>query len=260
MIEVSHEMIIKCYSDFKTDLESMAPEGKVEVYFAETSDLALYYPLFNNWISEGEKIRAEKFFSEIERETYITCHGFLRLILGGRLHLDPSKVSYARSAYNKPGLPGDPVFFNISHTKKAFAIGISENCPVGLDIEDMHRRVDITSISRTYFSRMESDYTMKPGTDQKERFFLVWTRKEALLKAMGTGIVDDLNKIEVSGSENTLDPGLFNKNYCHSQVNNHYVYSKKISGNMMSLAMPANLLIDFTHIDSENIKPMLVHF
>lgn len=260
MIEVSQEMIIRCYTDFKTDLETKAPTGKVEVYFAKTRDMVLYFPLFHKWVSEREKTRAEKFFSETERETYIACHGFLRFILARKINSDPSEVTYARGEYNKPGLPGDPLFFNISHTKKAFAIGLSENYPIGLDIEDMDRRVDISSISQTYFSRKELEYTLKSGADQKESFFLIWTRKEALLKAMGTGIIEDLNKIEVSESENSLDPGLFNKNYCQSQVRNHFVYSKKIGGHFLSLAMPANQLIDFIHLDSDTIKSCLVQF
>jgi 4'-phosphopantetheinyl transferase len=260
MIEVSREMIIRCCTGFRTDPDTKSHEGKAEVYFAETRDLALYYPMFQKWASEMEKTRAGKFISEIERETYITCHGFLRIILARKINTDPYKISYSRGAYNKPGLAGDPLFFNISHSKKAFAIAISENYPIGLDIEDMDRRVDMTSVSRNYFSRLESEFIMKSGEDQKERFFLVWTRKEALLKAMGTGIIDDLNKIEVSESENSLDAGLFNKNYCHSQVSNHFLYSEKIAGHFMSLAMPADQLIDFTHLDSENIKSLLVQF
>jgi 4'-phosphopantetheinyl transferase len=257
MIGVSQDTIVRCYNDLKADPEIKISAGKAEVYFAETSGLELYYPLFYKLVSESEKSRAKKFFSEKERETYIICHGFLRLLLAGKIKADPSEVSFKRGEYNKPGLAGDPLFFNISHTKKAFAIGISEEFPLGVDIENMDRRVDLTSISKAYFSRRELEYTMKSGADQKERFFLIWTRKEALLKAIGTGITDDLNKIEVSGSENFLEAGLFNKSYCQSQVRNHFIYSKKITGHLLSLAMPAAQLIDFNHLDSDNIKSWL---
>jgi phosphopantetheinyl transferase len=260
MIEVSNEMIVRCYSDFKTDAEENAHAGRAEVCFAETKDLLSYYPLFYKWVSEAERSRAKKMISEKERETYITCHALLRLMLAGKINSDPSELSFSKGVHNKPGLPGDSLFFNISHTREAFAIGISENNHVGLDIENLNRKIDIYSVSRNYFSRLESDYTMRSAADQVERFFLIWTRKEALLKAIGTGITDDLDKIEVSEPVNTVDAGLFTRNYCNSHVNNHFLYSKKIADHYLSVAMPTDQPIDFTHIDSENINSWIVQF
>lgn len=257
MINVSNYNLIRCFNDFEKGTELINTTEKVEVYFAETKDLKSLYPAFRNYVSDDESSRAAKFFSDTERETYITCHSMLRIMLSGKISMKPEDVPFLKSINNKPCLPGNQVYFNISHTKTAFAIGLSMNNPLGVDIEDMERAVDIHSVAGSYFSKKEYAYTMRTVAGQKKRFFLVWTRKEALLKALGTGIIDDLNKVEVSDKENYFNPELLNKAYCGSQAGNYFIYSKIVAGHLLSLAIPVNQAIDFIPLNTSYVKSLL---
>ena len=258
MIDTAQEMLIKCYNGLDQTTPAQTSSGRVELFFALSSDLGNFYPDFRQLSSEKELARAGKFLSDSERETYLACHAMLRLILSERIGVNPEEVSYAAGVYNKPGLQGDSLFFNISHTKKAFAIAVSSTGALGLDIEDIDRKVDIDSVTGSYFSDKELEFTMESDSGTEERFFMLWTRKEALLKAMGTGIIDDLRQVEVSGEENYVNADLFNKNYCRASIiRDYFIYSKLLGRHYLSLAMPYPQPISFTQLDEINIKSYL---
>jgi 4'-phosphopantetheinyl transferase len=82
-------------------------------------------------------------------------------------------------------------FFNISHTRTIVAAAFSDG-EIGLDIEYMHRTSNIDAIAQR-FCREETDYIIN-SADRQRNFFYIWTRKESLLKAKGTGISEKLSR------------------------------------------------------------------
>ncbi len=86
---------------------------------------------------------------------------------------------------NKPYLEG--IYFNISHSKNMIAIIISDyEC--GIDIEMIDYNKDYSkNISRIL---NEEEQIIYVETDNKEEYFTkCWTKKEAYLKKLGTGII-----------------------------------------------------------------------
>lgn len=77
--------------------------------------------------------------------------------------------------------------FNISHSKGAVVLVIDE-VPVGIDIE-LIRPVD--EKLQDYISSTEEKEYIK----DEQTFYEVWTNKESLLKAIGTGIRGKLKEI-----------------------------------------------------------------
>ena len=96
-----------------------------------------------------------------------------------------------KGPHGKPYFEESGIYFNISHTEslQAVAIGTSE---VGVDIEKI-RPVNLQVAKR--FSKEEYDYIK--AKDSTERFFEIWTKKEAYLKYKGTGISGGLNSFSV---------------------------------------------------------------
>lgn len=96
--------------------------------------------------------------------------------------------------YNEKGKPiNDRFFFSLSHSGE-YAVCVSANTPVGVDIQKINKAN--TEIAKRFFSDDEFEY-VKKGHNKDECFFEIWTKKEAFVKAFGQGINSDFSKFSV---------------------------------------------------------------
>ncbi|MEO8589314.1 MAG: 4'-phosphopantetheinyl transferase superfamily protein [Flavobacteriales bacterium] len=153
-------------------------------------------------LDKAELERAARFRFEPDRERYIIGHGLLRELLGRYLGEDPSLVRMARGEFGKPYIEGSPLHFNLSDTKDAVLIAFAHGQEIGADVETMTRTVDHQAVSEHYFTPEEIE-DIAQADDGKRRFLELWTRKEAVLKASGVGIMDDLRVLQVNTDVNT---------------------------------------------------------
>jgi 4'-phosphopantetheinyl transferase len=225
--------------------------GEAEVFYAETKNLDAGKLKKN--ISKHELERAEKFHSPDDRDTYICCHGLLRQVLSDRLMIPPMKLTFIKGADNKPFLPGNPLYFNISHTRKSFAFVISGNY-AGIDLEDINRKLDLKSFLDSTFNPGERRFLTENQDETRERFFLLWTRKEALLKAIGTGIIQDLSKIKVSSAKNFIDKKVIIKHVSDDLSDEHFIYSMRVADNILSIATPGKAEITLNVVDQNSLN------
>ena len=97
-------------------------------------------------------------------------------------------------AYNLQGKPyfllHREIFFNISHSSNYVACVIGDR-PVGIDIEKA--RKGRQNLAKRFFDISEAEWIKECDNDQ--RFFRIWTLKEAYGKATGQGVLDILDKI-----------------------------------------------------------------
>lgn len=95
----------------------------------------------------------------------------------------------------KPYFEDNCVRFNITHTKGLAACIICGNSEVGIDAEmirDAREKVIkkfMTDGEMGYFEKLREP-------ERSEYFFQIWTLKEALVKAYGTGIGENFSKPE----------------------------------------------------------------
>lgn len=142
----------------------------------------------------------------------------LKRILEVYLQKGIEKIDFHYDTHGKPFLPMHPSLqFNCSHTSHAFAIGITQKYNIGIDIERKDRLVDISKLKKLLFSANELEqFENIPGAYRQQAFIHCWTKKEALLKATGSGLTRPMNEFSLSGSEketmgfNTVYPGLKN--------------------------------------------------
>lgn len=175
--------------------------GRTEIWFAPLEQLRHRITDYALLIDPAEVERAARYRFDHDRERYIIGHGLLRELLGHYLNEDPAQVRIARGEFGKPYIQGHPLHFNMSDTKDALLIAFSLDNEIGADIETMNRTVDHQAVSEHYFTPEEiSD--IRQATDQKRRFLELWTRKEAVLKASGVGIMDDLRVLRVDAELN----------------------------------------------------------
>ncbi len=254
---VSSECFIKCCSESGISNSADLPSGKLKVFYGITKKLSSKQMELVNYLTSDEKSRAEKFLFTEDRNTYICCHGLLRLILSREMKIDPLDIFIINDDNNKPGISGDPLYFNITHVRDAFAIVLSEYYYVGIDIENSDQNIDFSTLINSYFGKMERKFILDSETDSKNRFFLLWTRKEAFLKAIGTGIVENLNQIELSGSYNKIDIKPYENLVRHSIYDEHFIYSIKVNNFILSIAVPQKSKIIIQQINERTIEKYL---
>lgn len=95
--------------------------------------------------------------------------------------------------YNEHGAPylQDGPCFSISHCKQGIAVAVSD-LPIGIDIEGL-RRVDEALVRKTMNLEEQSQIAMSQNPEVE--FIRLWTRKEAYVKMLGTGIISDMHGI-----------------------------------------------------------------
>ena len=86
--------------------------------------------------------------------------------------------------------------FNISHTSGIGVVAFSE-CSIGVDIEKIHE--PDYRIVRRFFVEPEQRYILDLESEEirRDRFFEIWTKKEAYLKWKGCGLAGGLKNINV---------------------------------------------------------------
>lgn len=181
------------------------PTSAVDLWFAPLHELRGRIAAYAMLLDPAEQERAARYRFDHDRERYIIGHGLLRELLGSYLNEDPAEVRMVRGEFGKPYIVGHPLHFNLSDTKDAVLIAIGRDHEIGADVETMNRTVDHRAVSEHYFTPEEIDDIMATH-DQKRRFLELWTRKEAVLKASGVGIMDDLRVLRVDSelNENTI--------------------------------------------------------
>ncbi|MDR2612381.1 MAG: 4'-phosphopantetheinyl transferase superfamily protein [Deltaproteobacteria bacterium] len=82
-------------------------------------------------------------------------------------------------------LPGP--FFNLSHSGDFTALALCRDGPCGLDIEPVDRASRRDLLAARVFSPEERELLASHLAD-RSLFYILWTRKESLLKAAGLGL------------------------------------------------------------------------
>jgi 4'-phosphopantetheinyl transferase len=154
-------------------------------------------------LSPDEKTRADRFHFAKDRNHYTVARGLLRELLGGYLRQDPASLEFSYGPHGKPYLSGanasSGLSFNLSHSSglAVYAFAVQRN--LGIDVEHIQPESAGEDIARRYFSPREvSDLHGLPPEAKAEGFFNCWTRKEAYIKALGTGLHTPLDSFSVS--------------------------------------------------------------
>jgi 4'-phosphopantetheinyl transferase len=162
-------------------------------------DVQVGHCAFANWtpqpgtqLSTAESARAQRFVFERDQQAYTSAHQFVHETLAFHAHASASSLEFAYTAEQKPVLaPAYGLYFNLSHSKHHAVVATSHTYDVGVDIEELHTLSDALSLAQAHFTPAELDELHKfPAGMLRDRAFLQgWTRKEACLKAVGSGLV-----------------------------------------------------------------------
>lgn len=206
-VPASRQLIVHCEGpepmQFRTLFDGAAPADHIALWVATLDELRPYSAEYTDSLDTAERDRMKRFRFDGDRERYVLGHGLLRQLLGTLVGRRAADLQFERGRYGKPFLIDTPITFNMSDTKDAVAIAVGTDRDLGVDIETMSRKVDHDAVGQHYFTPEEMA-SIGSSPDQKRRFLDYWTRKEAVLKASGVGIMDDLRVLRVDAPLNRM--------------------------------------------------------
>ncbi len=155
-------------------------------------------------LSPDEQDRSDRFKFAKHRTSFIVARGLLRIVLGKYINAKPAAIDFAYGAYGKPVVKGTPqVHFNVSHSEQMVVYGLRLDREIGVDIEHIRPIGELEAIARQSFAPAECrDLLAIPEQHRTKAFFDCWTRKEAFIKFLGTGLSFPLHRFQVA-----LGPG-----------------------------------------------------
>jgi 4'-phosphopantetheinyl transferase len=149
-------------------------------------------------LSPAERERADRLVQPAHRIAFIAARAGLRRVLGALAGDDPADLDLRIAPGGKPWLAGvdPPLQFSLSHAGGLAAVAVA-GFPLGLDIERL-RPIDLALADRFFAAAEAAELARLPPAVRERGFFQAWTRKEAYLKATGTGLAAALDGFVVS--------------------------------------------------------------
>lgn len=178
-------------------------KNQVHIWQADLAHYTTKISEFWQLLSEREKQRAERFKFDEHRQNFIVSKAILRKILASYVQVSPAEIQFGENVQGKPYLqyPAQrDIFFNTSHSHARAIYAIARHQEVGIDIEYMqNRHHDLLEIAERFFSPEENkDLQNLQKAEKFQAFFRGWTRKEAVIKAMGFGMSYPCNQFSVN--------------------------------------------------------------
>ena len=192
-----------------SEFPALAP-GTVHVWLAHIGTLAPCARRFDALLDDKERTRGDAYLVAADRMRHLTTRGVLRALAGHYLAMSPNDVRFGIGAFGKPYLaspPGAELSFNVSHSGDVVLLALARDGDLGVDVQLWNERLGDTErarIAESICSVAERAAMAELSSElaRQRAFYAIWSRKEAYLKATGTGISAGLAHIDVS-ADNT---------------------------------------------------------
>lgn len=149
-------------------------------------------------LSAAELRRAASFARPADRAAYATAHTALRQLLGGYLDRPPGALTFVREPcpgcagpHGRPAViqagGGPPLHFSLAHSRGLIAVAVAPRV-IGVDVERLPSPETVEACARALHPGEQAELAAAPPGERRAHFGRLWTRKEAYLKALGTGL------------------------------------------------------------------------
>lgn len=169
----------------------------------------------SGWLSDEERRRSERFRRERDALAFAFRRAFLRSILAERCGCRPEELVFTIGEFGKPALarPVTGLRFSASSSGAWVLVALATGLELGADVEgrtvegstgegntagDLGDEEELSRLARRVLTESERTALERLAPAARARAFLrVWTRKEALLKWLGTGLSVAPDGVEV---------------------------------------------------------------
>jgi len=159
------------------------------------------------WLSDEEHRRSERFRHEEDGLAFVQRRLFLRGTLAHYVGRPPGELEFVSGEHGKPVLcDGSGIEFSLSRSGAWALLGVARGRLVGVDVERLDPRLEdpeeLSGLARSVLTTQEqAELALLPAERRVRAFLQLWARKEALLKALGTGLALAPERVEVGLAE-----------------------------------------------------------
>lgn len=154
-----------------------------------------------NLLPQNAIDKSRRFHKVADSKAYLTGQILSRKVLSIYNYCNINNIAFTTGRNNKPELSSDfqgaVRYFNISHTTDFLCVALGM-APVGIDVEAL-KPFDYKLFMQDNYTEKEQAAVIQ-SENSLHTFYKIWTRKEAVLKMNGIGLIDDLKQIDVSAS------------------------------------------------------------
>ncbi|MYE36870.1 MAG: 4'-phosphopantetheinyl transferase superfamily protein [Rhodobacteraceae bacterium] len=154
------------------------------------------------WLDQKERERLGRYRFDRPRREFVLSRSAMRQILCCFLKCRNEQLSFETNAHGKPiplvdgSLANASV--NLTHSGNHGLVGIAPEGQLGIDLEVPVERSNVEGIGQMVFTDDEqSELASATGKEKLNLFYRLWTLKEALIKALGTGFSLNPNQFEI---------------------------------------------------------------
>jgi 4'-phosphopantetheinyl transferase len=192
--------VLNCLRPFAQ--RGLALNRSVEVWLADPDALADECLAQRCCLSSAERQRLEGLHFQRDRMLYLASHVFLRQLLCLYQPNEPAEWHFEAGPHGRPLIvqpleaPGLRLHFSLSHTHGLIAVAVARGWEVGVDVERARDDTDLDLVCEALLAGPEKLWFPRIApASRASAFASLWTLKEALLKACGAGIGEDLGKL-----------------------------------------------------------------
>lgn len=154
------------------------------------------------WLDAEEQARWRGFRLDAPRREFALCRAALRVILRHRLTCSNEELAFEEGEHGKPSavVRGQPasVSFSVSHSGRHGLIALAGRGRLGVDVEPRSTRRNLDVLIGETLTPAEQSRLAGAGANRRRQlFFRLWTMKEALVKALGTGFQLHISEFEI---------------------------------------------------------------
>lgn len=147
-------------------------------------------------LSPDETKRMNRFVYPKHQKAFLAARSGLRHVLGKLTDTAPDELEFSYGPQGKPALAQGPSF-NLSHSGELACLAVHATTALGADIEVFREIED--GVAERFFSAAEfAALRGLLGKAKEAGFFRCWTRKEAVVKALGGGLSIPLDAFDVT--------------------------------------------------------------
>lgn len=155
-------------------------------------------------LNDSERQRSSRYLPD-PRRRFVLCRAALRSLLCVHLDYPNEGLAFPVTEFDKPVAQTvrKETFtgFNVSHSGDHGLIAISPSRRIGVDIEEIAPRRHLESLIESVMGHEErAELGQLDEAPKLRQFFRLWTFKEALIKALGTGFSTDISGFQVPGN------------------------------------------------------------
>ena len=153
-------------------------------------------------LDDEEKARWRRFVVERAKRQFALCRGALRVQLSQRLDCPNRALTFDYLEHGKPVARVNgrrpSIGFNVSHSGRHGLMAFADRGGLGVDVEERLPRLDLDGIGGKVYGPSERQaLAAATGAQKVHLFYRLWSLKEALIKALGTGFSLNPSRFEV---------------------------------------------------------------